>query len=83
MPGQDLVAPGNDGVDDVMELWELAGDVEVGEPVKRFECAVTVVGLVEAVEFLEGFPSGSQPRVGVEELIEAGLVVFVEVVGSA
>ena len=64
MPGQDLVAPGNDGVDDVMELGELAGDVEVGEPVKRFECAVTVIGLVEAVEFLEGVPAGSQPGVG-------------------
>ena len=43
MPGQDLVAPGNDGVDDVMELTELAGDVGVGEPVKRFERAIVVI----------------------------------------
>ena len=35
------------------------------------------------MELLEGFPTGSQPRVGVEELIEAGLVVFVELVASA
>ena len=39
-PGQDLVAPGDDGVDDVMELAELAGGVEVGEPVERFEGGV-------------------------------------------
>ncbi len=52
VPGEDLVAPGNDGVDDVMELWELAGDVEVGEPVERFERSVVVIGEVEAVEFL-------------------------------
>ena len=52
MPGQDLVVPGNDGVDDVMELTEFAGDVEVGEPVKRFERAIVVVCLVEAVQFL-------------------------------
>ena len=83
MPGQDLVAPGNDGVDDVMELAKFAGGVEVGEPVESFEGAIVVVGLVEAVEFLEGFPAGSQPWVGGEELGEAGLVVFVEVVGSA
>jgi len=31
---------------------------------------------------LECVPSGLQPWVGGEELIEAGLVVFVEVVGS-
>ena len=74
---------GNDGVDYVVELAKFAGGVEVGEPVERFEGAIVVVGEVEAVEFLEGFPAGSQPWVGGEELIEAGLVVFVEVVGSA
>ena len=64
MPVEDFVAPGDDGVDDVVELGELAGGVEVGEPVECFECAVTVIGLVEAVEFLECVPSGSQSWVG-------------------
>ena len=62
----------DDGVDDVMELGELAGDVEVGEPVESFEGAIVVVGEVEAVEFLEGFPAGSQPWVGGEELGRGG-----------
>ena len=82
VPGQDLVAPGNDGVDYVVELAKFAGGVEVGEPVESFEGAIVVVGLVEAVELLEGISAGSQPWVGVEELGEAGLVVFVEVLGS-
>ena len=82
MPGQDLVAPGNDGVDDGVELAKFAGGVEVSEPVESFEGAIVVVGEVEAVELMEGISAGSQPWVGVEELGEVGLVVFVEVVGS-
>ena len=66
----------------MVELAKLAGGVEVSEPVERFEGAIVVVGEVEAVELLEGIPAGSQPWVGGEELGEAGLVVFVEVVGS-
>ena len=81
MPGEDLVAPRDDGVDDVVELAEFAGGVEVGEPVKRLERAITVIG-PEAVELLEGVPAGSQSWVGGEELVEAALVVLVEVVGS-
>ena len=73
----------NDGVDDVVELGELAGDVEVGEPVERFEGAITVVGEVEAVEFLEGLPACLEPWVGGEELVEAGLVVIFEGVAAA
>ena len=57
-----------------MEFWEFAGDVEVGEPVERFERAVTVIGQVETVQFLECLPTGPEPRVGGEELIETGLV---------
>ena len=72
----------DDGVDDVMELAKFAGGVEVGEPVESFEGAIVVIGQVETVELLEGISAGSQPWVGVEELGEAGLVVFVEVVGS-
>ena len=83
MPGQDLVAPGDDGVDDVMELTELTSGVKVGEPVESFEGAIVVVGEVETVELLEGISAGSQPWVGGEELGEAGLVVFVEVLCSA
>ena len=60
MPGEDLVAPVDDGVDDGVELTEFAGGVEVGEPVKRFEGAIVVVGEIEAVEFLEGISAGSQ-----------------------
>ena len=82
MPGQDLVAPGNDGVDYVVELAKLAGGVEVSEPVESFAGAIVVVGEVEAVELLEGISAGPQAGVGGEELGEAGLVVFVEVVGS-
>ncbi len=82
MPGEDFVAPVDDGVDDGVEFTEFAGGVEVGEPVESFERAITVVGEIEAVELLEGLPAGSQPWVGLEELLEAGLVDVVEVVGS-
>ncbi len=50
--GQDLVGAGDDGVDDVVELGQLSGFVEVAEPPERFEGAVAVVCEVEAVEFL-------------------------------
>ena len=64
MPGQDLVAPGNDGVDDGVELAKFAGGVEVSEPVESFEGAIVVVGEVEAVELLEGISAGPQSWVG-------------------
>ena len=68
MPGQDLVAPGNDGVDYVVELAKLAGGVEVGEPVESFEGAIVVVGLVEAVEFLEGISAWRRRRATLHQL---------------
>ena len=37
VPGQDLVGPGDDGVDDVVELGQFAGLVEVTEPVECFK----------------------------------------------
>ena len=83
VPGEDLVGPGDDGVDDVVELGQFAGLVEVAEPVECFEGAVVVVGEVEAVEFLECLPAGPQPRVGVEEGVEAGPVCVGEGVASA
>ena len=83
VPGEDLVGPGDDGVDDVVELGQFAGLVEVAEPVECFEGAVVVVGEVEAVEFLECLPAGPQPRVGVEEGVEAGPVCVCECVASA
>ena len=83
MPGQDLVAPGNDGVDDVMELGELTGGVEVGEPIESFERAVTVIGEVETVQFLECVSPGLEPWVGGEELVETGPVGVVEAVAAA
>ena len=51
---------------------QLAGLVEVAEPSERVERALVVVGGVEAVELLQGLPAGPQPRVGVEEPVEAG-----------
>ena len=42
-----------------------------------------VVGEVEAVEFLECLPAGPQPRVGVEERVEAHPVGVGEGVASA
>ena len=48
----------------VVELGQLAGLVEVAEPVERFEGAVVVIGEVEAVELLECLPAGFKPWVG-------------------
>ena len=47
VPGEDLVGPGDDGVDGVVVLGQLAGLVEVAEPSERLEGAVVVVGEVE------------------------------------
>ena len=58
----------------VVVLGQVAGLVEVAEPPEGFQGAVIVVGGVEAVELLEGLPAGSKPRVGVEQLVEAGAV---------
>ena len=52
VPGEDLVGAGDDGVDDVVELGQLCGLVEVLEPPEGFEGAVVVCGGVEAVELL-------------------------------
>ena len=54
-----------------MVLGQLAGLVEVAEPPEGLQGAVVVVGEVEAVELLQGLPAGPQPRVGVEQLVEA------------
>jgi len=53
MPGEDLIGLGDDGVDDGVELDELAGGVEVGEPIQRGERTGSDIGEVEAVEVLE------------------------------
>ena len=58
VPGEYFCGPGDDGVHDGAELGQLAGGVEIGEPVEGFEGALFVVGEVEAVEFLEGRPAG-------------------------
>ena len=71
---RNLVGPGDDGVDGVVVLGQLAGLVEVAEPSQGLEGAVVVVGEVEAVEFLQGLPAGPQAGVGVEQLVEAGPV---------
>ena len=61
VPGEDLVGPGDDGVDDVVELGQFSGLVEVTEPPERVECAVVVCGGVEAVELLQCLPARSEP----------------------
>ena len=83
VPGQDFVGPGNDGVDDVMELGDVAGGVEVAEPVEGLKSAVVVLSKVETVELLEGVPAGFEPRVSIEELVEVRLLRGGERVASA
>ena len=83
VPCEDLVAPCEHGVDDVVELDELAGGVEIGEPAQRVEGAGSVVGEVEAVEFLQRSPGHVESWVFGEELIEAGLVTVVEGVAAS
>ncbi len=46
VPGQDLVGPGDDGVDDVVVFGQFAGLVEVTEPVECFKRAVVVLSKV-------------------------------------
>lgn len=57
VPGQDLVGLGDDGVDYVVELRQLAGLVEVTESSERFEGAVVALDEVEVVELLKGLPA--------------------------
>ena len=71
VPVEDLVGPGDDGVDCFVVLGQFAGLVEVAEPSEGLEGAVVVVGEVEAVELLQGLPAGPQAGVGVEEGVEA------------
>ena len=67
VPVEDLVGPGDDGVDCVVVLGQLAGLVEVTEPSQRLEGTVVVVGEVERPwSLLQGLPAGPQAGVGVE-----------------
>jgi len=81
VPVEDLVGPFDEGVHDVVELWELAGLVEVAEAVEGLQGALVVVGVVEASELLEGLPGGFESRVCVEDRVEAGPVCAGEGVG--
>ena len=66
-------------------LWNsqvFAGGVEVAEPVEGFQGAGFVVGVVEAVELLEGLVAGFESGVLVEQRVEAGLVCVGERVAS-
>ena len=67
----------------VVVLGQLSGLIEVAEPPEGLQGAVVVVGGVEAVELPQGLPAGPQPRVGVEEPVEAGAVGVGEGVASA
>ena len=52
VPVEDLVGPGDEGVDDVVELGKPAGLVEVAEPVEGGKGGIMVVCVVEASELL-------------------------------
>ena len=75
--------PGQEGVDGVAELGDLAGGVDVGEAVERCHRAFVVVGEIEAVQFAERVPGCFEPWMGGEQDVKAGLVGGVELVGSA
>ena len=67
----------------MVELGEFAGGVEVTEPVEGLKSAVTVVGEVETVEFLQRLPTSFETGVFIEQRVETGLVGVVELVASA
>jgi hypothetical protein len=73
VPDQGLVGPGDNGVDDVMELGQPSGLVEVVEPIERVEGSLAVVGEVEPVELLQRPPGRSEPRVAVRVRVSLGL----------
>ena len=54
---------GEQRVDDLVELGQVAGLVEIGESVEGGEGAGLVVGEVQAVQLAEGVPGVAQPRV--------------------
>jgi hypothetical protein len=83
VPAKYFVGPCDDGVDYGVELGDLAGGVEVAEPVEGLEGALFVVGEVEAVEFLEGSPAGAEAGVFFEEPIETRGVLVGECVVSS
>ena len=56
VPGEDLLGPVEYGVDGVVVLGCGACLVQVSEPIKRFESALEIIGLIEAVELLQGVP---------------------------
>ena len=80
MPGEDLVAPRDDRVDDVVELDELTRGVEISEPIQRFERCGPVLGEVEDEELLERLPSHVESRVLNEKLLKAGPAGIGEVI---
>ena len=70
-------------VDDLVELGQVAGLVEIGEPVQGGEGAGLVVGEVQAVQLAERLPGVAQPRVRLEDGFELGALGVVEAVGAA
>ena len=83
VPGEDLGHVGDERVDDAMELGQVAGGVEVAEPVEGCECAGFVVGEVQAVQLAEGVSGGPQSGVGLEERLELGAFVVSEAIRAA
>ena len=80
--GEDAGHGGDEGVDDLVKLGQVAGGVEVAEPVKSCQGAGFVVGEVQAVQFVGCFPSGAQAGVVLEERVEPSAPGAVEAVGA-
>ena len=66
VPVVDLLVPLEERVDDLVELGDVPGGVDVTEPVKRGPGALAVVGHADAVHLAQGVPgcveTGMEPQ---------------------
>ena len=82
VPVQDLVGPTQYGVHGVVVLRYLPAVVEVGETLESLEGALEIVGLIQAVEFLQSVPGHLQTRMSIEQTLESSLVSGGEMIVS-
>jgi hypothetical protein len=80
---EDLGLPGDEGVDYVVELGQLAGLVQVAVAPEGRQGTLAVVGEVEPVELLQGSPSRAEAGVAAKTRLEAFGVGGAEGVGPA
>ena len=81
VPVEDLFVPWEEGVDGVAGLGDLAGAVDVREPVQGGLRAVAVAGEIEAVQLAERVPGCLKPWMGGEQRVEARPLGRAELVG--